>query len=138
MVRNVLLSVTLTATDVTRIVGSRELNYQTISSPLATQLPHAVGAAYAQKMAATGALSVVFFGDGAASEGDFHAALNFAATTKTPSTRGRYCHYASSRSVCFIRLHPMDCIQWQSSMTIPPLRSGLLLPQQWICHLDPN
>ena len=30
--------------------GSKELNYQTISSPLATQLPHAVGAAYALKV----------------------------------------------------------------------------------------
>lgn len=30
--------------------GSRELNFHTISSPLATQLPHAVGAAYAMKV----------------------------------------------------------------------------------------
>ena len=30
--------------------GSKELNFQTISSPLATQLPHAVGAAYALKV----------------------------------------------------------------------------------------
>jgi 2-oxoisovalerate dehydrogenase E1 component alpha subunit len=30
--------------------GSRELNFHTISSPLATQLPHAVGAAYALKV----------------------------------------------------------------------------------------
>ncbi len=30
--------------------GSKELNFHTISSPLATQLPHAVGAAYALKV----------------------------------------------------------------------------------------
>jgi len=30
--------------------GSKELNYQTVSSPLATQLPHAAGAAYAMKV----------------------------------------------------------------------------------------
>ena len=30
--------------------GSRELNFHTISSPLATQLPHAVGAAYCLKV----------------------------------------------------------------------------------------
>lgn len=30
--------------------GSRPLNFHTISSPLATQLPHAVGAAYAMKV----------------------------------------------------------------------------------------
>ena len=33
--------------------GSKELCYQTISSPLATQLPHAVGSAYAMKVRAT-------------------------------------------------------------------------------------
>jgi TPP-dependent pyruvate/acetoin dehydrogenase alpha subunit len=32
--------------------GSKELNYQTVSSPLATQLPHAAGAAYAMKVGA--------------------------------------------------------------------------------------
>jgi 2-oxoisovalerate dehydrogenase E1 component alpha subunit len=30
--------------------GSKELHYQTVSSPLATQLPHAAGAAYAMKV----------------------------------------------------------------------------------------
>lgn len=33
--------------------GSKELNYQTVSSPLATQLPHAAGAAYGMKVRAT-------------------------------------------------------------------------------------
>jgi len=69
--------------------GSTELNYHTISSPLATQLPHAVGAAYAlklerQMMGGEDTIALCFFGDGAASEGDFHAALNFAATTQSP------------------------------------------------------
>ena len=69
--------------------GSAELNYHTISSPLATQLPHAVGAAYAlklerQMMGGEDTIALCFFGDGAASEGDFHAALNFAATTQSP------------------------------------------------------
>jgi 2-oxoisovalerate dehydrogenase E1 component alpha subunit len=64
--------------------GSTELNHHTISSPLATQLPHAVGAAYALKLEQQDAVAMCFFGDGAASEGDFHAALNFAATLKSP------------------------------------------------------
>ena len=40
--------------------GSKELNFHTISSPLATQLPHAVGAAYALKVqsAAAGTFQV--------------------------------------------------------------------------------
>jgi 2-oxoisovalerate dehydrogenase E1 component alpha subunit len=33
--------------------GSKELNYQTVSSPLATQLPHAAGAAYGMKVRAS-------------------------------------------------------------------------------------
>jgi len=64
--------------------GSKELNYQTISSPLATQLPQAVGAAYALKLDKKKACTICYFGEGAASEGDFHAALNFAATVEAP------------------------------------------------------
>lgn len=70
--------------------GCRALNFHTISSPLATQIPQAAGAAYALKrnlaMGKTDAadITVSYFGDGAASEGDFHAALNFAATLDCP------------------------------------------------------
>ncbi|RKP27177.1 2-oxoisovalerate dehydrogenase subunit alpha, mitochondrial isoform 2 precursor [Syncephalis pseudoplumigaleata] len=64
--------------------GSRELNFHTISSPLATQIPQAAGAAYALKRAGRPHCVMCYFGDGAASEGDFHAALNFAATLKCP------------------------------------------------------
>jgi 2-oxoisovalerate dehydrogenase E1 component alpha subunit len=64
--------------------GSKDLYYQTISSPLATQIPQAVGAAYANKIMKIPSVSICFFGEGAASEGDFHAALNFAATLETP------------------------------------------------------
>lgn len=64
--------------------GSKELNYQTVSSPLATQLPHAAGAAYAMKLDKAGTVAAAYFGEGAASEGDFHAAINFAATLGAP------------------------------------------------------
>ena len=64
--------------------GSKRLNFVTISSPLGTQLPQAVGAAYGMKLRKTGKIAICYFGEGAASEGDFHAALNFAATTESP------------------------------------------------------
>lgn len=64
--------------------GSKQYNYQTISSPLATQIPQAVGAGYAMKLENSKSLPVCFFGEGAASEGDFHAALNFSATLEVP------------------------------------------------------
>ncbi|KAH8294706.1 hypothetical protein KR018_001868 [Drosophila ironensis] len=65
--------------------GSRELNFVTISSPLSTQMPQAVGAAYAIKMRKDNDACVVcYFGEGAASEGDAHAAFNFAATLGCP------------------------------------------------------
>ena len=64
--------------------GRRKLNFHTISSPLGTQIPQAVGAAYAKKLEGKNAVSICFFGDGAASEGDFHAALNMSATTESP------------------------------------------------------
>ena len=70
--------------------GSKELNIHTVSSTLATQIPHAAGAAYALKMQnawtpdAEPRVTVCYFGEGAASEGDFHAALNIAATRQAP------------------------------------------------------
>jgi 2-oxoisovalerate dehydrogenase E1 component alpha subunit len=70
--------------------GSKELNIHTISSTLATQIPHAAGAAYALKMQnmhnhdQPQRVVVCYFGEGAASEGDFHPALNIAATRQVP------------------------------------------------------
>ncbi|KAL1505747.1 hypothetical protein ABEB36_005238 [Hypothenemus hampei] len=62
--------------------GSKDLNYVTISSPLGTQLPQAVGSAYALKD--TNRVVICYFGEGSASEGDAHAAFNFSATLGCP------------------------------------------------------
>ncbi|WP_110641980.1 thiamine pyrophosphate-dependent dehydrogenase E1 component subunit alpha [Salinicola sp. CPA57] len=64
--------------------GSKDLHYLTISSPLATQIPQATGYAYGQKLAGNGNCTLTIFGEGAASEGDFHAALNMASVHKVP------------------------------------------------------
>lgn len=64
--------------------GSRALNYHTVSSPLGTQLPQAVGAAYRLKLAGQPNVAVCFFGDGSTSTPDFHSAMNFAATLNCP------------------------------------------------------
>ncbi len=65
--------------------GAREINYVTTSSPVGTQIPHAVGAAWAAKIRKDDVVSLVYFGDGATSEGDFHAGMNFAGVFKTPT-----------------------------------------------------
>lgn len=65
--------------------GSSEHNFVTISSPLTTQVPQAVGSAYAFKRQPNNDRVVcVYFGEGAASEGDAHAGFNFAATLDCP------------------------------------------------------
>jgi 2-oxoisovalerate dehydrogenase E1 component alpha subunit len=64
--------------------GSAELNYMTISSPLGTQIPQAAGYAYGQKLDGNGGCTICYFGEGAASEGDFHAGLNMAAVHEAP------------------------------------------------------
>uniref|UniRef100_A0A915BYZ5 2-oxoisovalerate dehydrogenase subunit alpha n=1 Tax=Parascaris univalens TaxID=6257 RepID=A0A915BYZ5_PARUN len=64
--------------------GSLEHHFVTISSPLGTQISQAVGSAYAFKRARNGRIVVVYFGEGAASEGDAHAAFNFASTLRCP------------------------------------------------------
>ncbi|XP_035239841.1 2-oxoisovalerate dehydrogenase subunit alpha, mitochondrial-like [Anguilla anguilla] len=64
--------------------GSKDLNFVTISSTLATQIPQAVGAAYAIKRASSDRAVICYFGEGAASEGDAHAGLHFSATLECP------------------------------------------------------
>jgi 2-oxoisovalerate dehydrogenase E1 component alpha subunit len=64
--------------------GSRALNLQTISSPLATQISQASGSAYGLKLEGKGRAAFCYFGEGAASEGDFHAGFNIAATLECP------------------------------------------------------
>jgi 2-oxoisovalerate dehydrogenase E1 component subunit alpha len=64
--------------------GSRELNILTGSSPIATQIPHASGAAYAIKYRKQDAVVGCWFGDGATSEGDWHEGLNFAGIHRLP------------------------------------------------------
>jgi 2-oxoisovalerate dehydrogenase E1 component alpha subunit len=64
--------------------GSRELNVITGSSPIATQIPHASGVAYAIKFRKEDAVVGCWFGDGATSEGDWHEGLNFAGIHRLP------------------------------------------------------
>jgi pyruvate dehydrogenase E1 component alpha subunit len=55
-----------------------------ICIPVATQLPHAVGLAYAAQYRGDDAVVMVYCGDGATSEGDFHEAMNFAGVWHVP------------------------------------------------------
>lgn len=64
--------------------GSKALHYMTISSPLGTQIPQASGYAYGQKLRGEPNITLCYFGEGAASVGDFHAGLNMAAVLKAP------------------------------------------------------
>ncbi|KQR40456.1 thiamine pyrophosphate-dependent enzyme [Microbacterium sp. Leaf159] len=54
------------------------------ATPLATQLLHAVGFAYAAKQRGEDTVVIALCGDGATSEGDFHEAMNFAAVFHVP------------------------------------------------------
>jgi 2-oxoisovalerate dehydrogenase E1 component len=64
--------------------GSSALRVVTGSSPIATQIPHAAGIAYAAQLQREQVAVATFFGDGAASKGDFHEALNFAGIHRLP------------------------------------------------------
>ncbi|HLE97263.1 MAG TPA: pyruvate dehydrogenase (acetyl-transferring) E1 component subunit alpha [Candidatus Thermoplasmatota archaeon] len=61
-----------------------DLHFFSISSPLTTQVPQAVGAAYGMKLEKKRTVAATGFGDGSTSEGDFHVGLNFAAVWKCP------------------------------------------------------
>lgn len=64
--------------------GHRRLQIISQSSPVATQIPHAAGVAYAAKLRREGAVVYVSIGEGSTSEGDFHEGLNFAAVHRLP------------------------------------------------------
>jgi len=55
-----------------------------LCTPLATQLPHAVGLAHAARLKGDDVVALAMVGDGGSSEGDFHEALNFAAVWQAP------------------------------------------------------
>jgi pyruvate dehydrogenase E1 component alpha subunit len=55
-----------------------------LSTPLATQLPHATGLAHAARLKGDDVVALAMVGDGGTSEGDFHEALNFAAVWQAP------------------------------------------------------
>ncbi|UZJ30502.1 pyruvate dehydrogenase (acetyl-transferring) E1 component subunit alpha [Streptomyces endophytica] len=55
-----------------------------LCTPLATQLPHAVGLAHAARLKGDEVVALAMVGDGGTSEGDFHEALNFAALWQAP------------------------------------------------------
>jgi 2-oxoisovalerate dehydrogenase E1 component alpha subunit len=62
-----------------------EFNIYSHSSPVATQIPHAAGVALASQIKGEDAVTLVTFGEGATSKGDFHEALNFAGIHKLPA-----------------------------------------------------
>ena len=64
--------------------GSREHNLLSVSSPVATQLLHAVGIALAAKIRKTGQVAMTSMGEGSSNQGDVHEGLNFAAIHKIP------------------------------------------------------
>src|SRR3989344_3838013 len=62
----------------------KEINNFPVSFPVGSQTVHAVGAAMAAQIKKEKVVSVVAFGDGGTSEGDFHEAMNFAGVFKAP------------------------------------------------------
>src|SRR5690606_17028405 len=62
-----------------------DLKLFSISSPIATQVIQAVGAAMAGKIRKTGEVAITYFGDGGTSENDFHTGMTFAGVFKAPT-----------------------------------------------------
>jgi len=57
-------------------------NFLSISSPVGTQISQAAGVGWAMRLKGKGDASVVYFGDGATSQGDFHVGVNFGGVFK--------------------------------------------------------
>jgi len=61
-----------------------DYNVASICVPIATHVPHAAGLAWGKKLKGERGCAIVFFGDGATSEGSFHEGANFAGVTRAP------------------------------------------------------
>ncbi|MBV8258723.1 MAG: 3-methyl-2-oxobutanoate dehydrogenase [Actinobacteria bacterium] len=61
-----------------------DYNVASICVPIATQVPHAAGLAWGKKLRGEDGCALVFFGDGATSEGAFHEGANLAAVMQAP------------------------------------------------------
>lgn len=64
--------------------GDARRNILSVSSPVATQLLHAVGIALAAKVRKTGQVALTIMGEGSSNQGDVHEGLNFAGIHKLP------------------------------------------------------
>lgn len=60
------------------------IRYVSISSPIATQVAQAAGAAMASKLRGDNLVAITYFGDGGTSENDFHSGMNFAGVFQAP------------------------------------------------------
>jgi pyruvate dehydrogenase E1 component alpha subunit len=61
-----------------------DYNLAPICVPIATQVPHAAGLAWGKKLRGERTVAIVYFGDGATSEGAFHEGANFAGVMRAP------------------------------------------------------
>ena len=59
-------------------------NVASICVPIGTHVPHAVGLAWGKKLRGEDDVAIVFFGDGATSEGSFHEGANIAGVMRAP------------------------------------------------------
>ncbi len=64
--------------------GIADRNILSVSSPVATQILHATGIAWAAKLKKTEQVTITYLGEGSSNQGDFHEALNFAGIHQLP------------------------------------------------------
>jgi TPP-dependent pyruvate/acetoin dehydrogenase alpha subunit len=65
--------------------AKKDLRLVTRGSVVGNQIPQVVGTALGEKLRGTDSISIVYFGEGATAQGDFHVGMNFAGVYKTPS-----------------------------------------------------
>jgi pyruvate dehydrogenase E1 component alpha subunit len=61
-----------------------DYNVASICVPIGTHVPHAAGLAWGKKLKREDSVAIVYFGDGATSEGSFHEGANFAGVMRAP------------------------------------------------------
>jgi 2-oxoisovalerate dehydrogenase E1 component alpha subunit len=108
--------------------SNRDLRMPTVSSAVASQIPHAAGTAWAAKVLGQDYVTICYFGDGATSKGEFHEAMNIAAVHKLPVV-----FFCENNGIAISV--PMD--QQMATPTIAERAAGYGMPGVRVDGLDP-
>ena len=104
----------------------KKLNMTPVIVPVATQMPHAAGIAFAKKYMKEDSVVVAYVGDGGTSEGDFYEAINFAGVFNVPIMPDSASGVSITLSLVYLSTSPSVTLNTPPSFPMSSPRSTTL------------